>query len=214
MITMMSQEIGELATALAKAQRQIKPAPKDAVNPHFRSRYADLPAVFDACRDALSANGIAVSQIPIALDGRQLLRTLLLHTSGQYLAGDYILKPIKDDPQGMGSALTYARRYSLSSMVGIVSDDDDDGNAASKVDAGKYAAAQAEVAKQNAKAAASKNDKVELTDWGLAVAKKNNVSISKEAIAAFYDGDCKGLAKRDAAVRIREYITDLQSVPG
>jgi ERF superfamily len=220
MTMMMSQEIGELATALAKAQRQIKSAPKDAVNPHFRSRYADLPAVFDACREALATNGIAVSQIPIAVDGRQMLRTFLLHTSGQYLAGDYILKPTKDDPQGMGSALTYARRYSLSSMVGVTSDDDDDGNAASQPVAttaqrvAKNAEAHAQIAKQNAEAAAPSNDKVELVNWGVLFAQKNNVPISQTSVSAFYDSECKGLPKREAALKIKEHINDLASVPG
>jgi len=220
MTMIMSQEIGELATALAKAQRQIKSAPKDAVNPHFRSRYADLPAVFDACREALATNGIAVSQIPIAVDGRQMLRTFLLHTSGQYLAGDYILKPTKDDPQGMGSALTYARRYSLSSMVGVTSDDDDDGNAASQPVAttaqrvAKNAEVHAQVAWQNAKASESSNTKVELITWGIGQAEKNKVCLSKESLESFYDSECKNLQKRDAALKIREYITDLSVIPG
>lgn len=214
MLTMMSPAIGQIAAALAKAQRQIKAAPKDAVNPHFRSRYADLPAVFEACREALTANEIAVSQIPLVVDGRQILRTILMHSSGEWLAGDYLLKPTKDDPQGMGSALTYARRYSLASMVGVVSEDDDDGNAASKPDHTKYAAAQAEVARQNAKAAAPASDKIELTRWGLGEAGKHGVKITKGALESFYDSECRGLAKREAAVKIKEYLADLASVPG
>lgn len=121
-----------IAVALAKAQSELKPAVKDSANPAFRgTKYADLTAVWDACRDALKNNGISVLQVPNFNADDMWLETVLLHTSGESISGRYPIRPTKADPQGYGSALTYARRYSLASMIGVVADDDDDGNAAS-----------------------------------------------------------------------------------
>lgn len=126
-----STELHELAPALAIAQGQIRAAIKESVNPHYRSRYADLSAVWDACRAALSANGLSVVQMPTDADeGRVGLTTMLLHASGQYISGTVSTRLQKDDAQGVGSALTYLRRYALAAMVGVVADEDDDGNAA------------------------------------------------------------------------------------
>jgi hypothetical protein len=121
----------ELATAMAKAQAEIKAALKDSKNPHFKSSYADLTSVWDACRTALTKNGLSVVQIP-GFDANDVwLETMILHSSGESLSGRYPLRPSQQTPQGYGSALTYARRYSLAAMVGVVADEDDDGNAAS-----------------------------------------------------------------------------------
>lgn len=126
-----STEIGKLAEALAKAQGEIKGAAKDSTNPHYRSKYADLASVWDACRQALTKNGLSVVQLPdVSADG-VFLHTTLAHSSGQWMRGTMPVKPVQDTPQGLGSALTYARRYSLAAMVGVAPDDDDDGNAAS-----------------------------------------------------------------------------------
>lgn len=121
----------ELATAMAKAQAEIKAALKDSKNPHFKSSYADLTSVWDACRAALTKNGISVIQIPNFEGDEVWLETMLLHASGDSIKGRYPLRPQQQTPQGYGSALTYARRYSLAAMVGVVADEDDDGNAAS-----------------------------------------------------------------------------------
>jgi len=122
----------ELATAMAKAQAEIKAALKDSKNPHFKSSYADLTSVWDACRTALTKNGLSVVQIP-GFDANDVwLETMILHSSGESLSGRYPLRPSQQTPQGYGSALTYARRYSLAAMVGVVADEDDDGNAASQ----------------------------------------------------------------------------------
>lgn len=127
-----SETIADLATALAKAQAQIKPASKDATNPHYKSRYADLPAVWEACRKPLTDNGLSVIQMPVdAGEGRVGLTSILLHTSGQYVSSTVSTKLTQDSAQGLGSALTYLRRYALAALVGIVADEDDDGNAAS-----------------------------------------------------------------------------------
>lgn len=128
----MSAEIKDLAVALAKAQAQIKPALKDSVNPHFRSKYADLGAIWEACRAPLNSNGLSVVQMPTDAGPERVgLTSMLIHTSGQYIACTYSTKLQQDNAQGVGSALTYLRRYGLSALVGIVADDDDDGNAAS-----------------------------------------------------------------------------------
>ena len=123
-------EIDKLAAALVKAQSVMKGAKKDSENPFFKSKYADLGAVWEACSDALQANGLAVAQTTTMKDGHLMLVTHLLHSSGQFLTGEYPIKPVKDDPQGHGSAMTYARRYALAAMVGVISEDDD-GNAGS-----------------------------------------------------------------------------------
>jgi ERF superfamily len=123
-----SAEIGKLAEALSKAQGAIEDAKKESENPFFKSNYADLSSVWKACRKHLSGNGLAVIQA-VDLEGR--LRTTLAHTSGEWIASVYPIKPVKDDPQGLGSAVTYARRYSLAAIVGIApAGEDDDGEGA------------------------------------------------------------------------------------
>lgn len=121
----MSQDIGELAKALSKAQGEMTFAVRDSLNPHFRSKYADLASVIDAIRKPLSDNGLSFVQSTYMADGMPGVKTLLLHTSGQWISSSCVIKPSKMDPQGMGSALTYARRYALSAIVGIAQDDDD-----------------------------------------------------------------------------------------
>jgi len=118
---------GTFAKAMVKVQKLIRSAVKDKENPFFKSSYADLTAVWGACREALTTNGFAVLQkTGFSDDGEFVLKTKLLHESGQFEEGEYLLKPAKpNDPQAMGSCLTYARRYSLASMVGVVTDDDD-----------------------------------------------------------------------------------------
>lgn len=120
------------AEAFVKLQAAIKPAVKDATNPAFRSKYADLSAVWEAVRGPLADNGFCVIQSP-DFEGQDMwLKTTVLHVSGESVEGRYPLRPTKQDPQGFGSALTYAKRYSLAAMLGVVADDDDDGAAASQ----------------------------------------------------------------------------------
>ena len=129
-----SEQINELAAALAKAQGQITPAKYDAQNPHLKNRYTTLAAVWDVIRKPLSDNGLSVVQVVTTETDGMFLLTRLMHSSGQYIQAVY---PITagdgrgiSGAQAVGSALTYARRYSLTALVGVVSDDDDDGNAA------------------------------------------------------------------------------------
>jgi hypothetical protein len=122
----------QIATALVKAQRDFAPALKQSTNPHFRSRYADLAACVEAVIDALNANGIALVQRTHDSDNGVAVETMFIHESGETLTGGILHVPAaKQDPQGYGSALTYARRYSLMAACGIAPEDDD-ANAASK----------------------------------------------------------------------------------
>lgn len=126
----MTLEIKNIAAALAKAQAEMGKALKDKNNPAFKSKYADLGAVMDACIPALNKNGIAVLQ-PFHDDGvgGRGVKTVLIHESGEVLECTIPLIVGKNDMQGLGSAITYARRYGLMSMAGIAPEDDD-GNAA------------------------------------------------------------------------------------
>jgi hypothetical protein len=125
-----SPTLGALAADLAAAQGKLRDARKDSTNPHFRTRYADLASVWDACRAALSEHGLAVVQTPSLEDGRVIVTTTLLHKSGEWVAGSIGARPAKDDPQSIGSAITYLRRYGLAAIVGVAPGDDDDGEAA------------------------------------------------------------------------------------
>jgi len=121
-----------IATAMVKAQRAFGPALKTNTNPHFRSKYADLSACVEAVIDALNANGIALIQQTRQDETGVTVETMFLHESGENLSSGPLHVPAaKQDPQGYGSALTYARRYSLMAACGIAPEDDD-GNAASK----------------------------------------------------------------------------------
>ena len=122
-----------IVAALAAAQAEMGRALKKEDNKHFGSKYADLAAVMDACMPALNANGIAVTQPVKREDGEIVLYTILHHADSDQTLDDGGLPLIvnKRDMQGLGSALTYARRYGLMSMAGIAADDDD-GNAAAK----------------------------------------------------------------------------------
>lgn len=127
-----SEQLNELATALAKAQADIKNAAFNKVNPHFKSKYADLAAIRDAVTPSLAKNGLSIVQMTGEDNGKLIVKTRLLHSSGQWLQSDYPITNDLNSPQKMGSALTYARRYSLAAICGIASEEDDDGNEASK----------------------------------------------------------------------------------
>ena len=126
-----SESIKELATALAKAQGQIKGAVKDSANPFFKSKYADLASVVEAIRSAFAANGLSYIQSVEPSDKDEVrVETTILHSSGEWIGCGVLALPVsKVDAQGYGSALTYARRYSLSAATGVAPEDDD-GNAA------------------------------------------------------------------------------------
>jgi hypothetical protein len=127
-----SESIANLAKALSIVQGKLTHAKKDSANPFFKSKYADLESVWDACRDLLASNGLAVAQFPgtyCELDHSMSLTTILTHESGEYISQEMSVPVTKPDAQGAGSCLTYMRRYALAAVVGVVQADDD-GNAA------------------------------------------------------------------------------------
>lgn len=128
-----SEQINDIAAALAKAQGEVRGATKDALNDHFKRKYADLAAVWDACREPLTANGLSVIQPATNRDGRLCIVTRVIHATGQWIEDDGIpLLLGKQDMQALGSAITYARRYGLMAMVGIAPEDDDGEGAGAK----------------------------------------------------------------------------------
>lgn len=130
-----SQTLGKLSEALAKAQGEIEGAKKDTHNPFFHARYAALSSVWDACREPLSKNGLAVVQLPGQNGGGLFVDSILSHSSGEWISSRLYVKPGKrdkdgnfhelSDSQAVGSAITYARRYGLQALVGIAPMDDD-----------------------------------------------------------------------------------------
>ena len=127
----MSPTIGKLAGALSKAQGEIHGAIKDSTNPFFKSSYADLAAVIEASREQLSKYGLAVIQTNELSDSGVVVVTTLVHESGEWIRGKLKMNPVKNDPQGVGSCITYARRYARAAAIGIAQVDDD-GNAATR----------------------------------------------------------------------------------
>jgi hypothetical protein len=132
-----SENIADLATALALAQAEMKNATLNKVNPHYKNKYADLAAVRAATLPALNKHGLSILQTTQITDAGLVLVTRLAHKSGQWMDSTYPLPLAADKPQIMGSALTYARRYAWSSLCAVFADDDDDAEGASKADAGK-----------------------------------------------------------------------------
>ncbi len=125
----MSDSISNIAEALAKAQGAIDDASKGSKNPYFNSKYADLAAVRSAIREPLAVNDIAIVQLPRSLSGEVEVETMLVHKSGEFISETLRLPVGKWDAHGIGSAITYARRYGLMAILGIAAEDDD-GNAA------------------------------------------------------------------------------------
>ncbi len=120
-----SASIATLAMALSKAQGEMEGAAKDSTNPHFKSKYADLASVWEACRKPLAKNGLAILQ-PVTADGQHVtVTTILAHSSGEWVSESLTMTAQQATPQAVGSTITYGRRYGLSAMVGIAPEDDD-----------------------------------------------------------------------------------------
>ena len=121
-----SESIAKLATALSIVQGKLSHAKKDSANPFFKSKYADLESVWDACRGLLAENGLAVMQFPGEfIDGTMSLTTILTHSSGEWIGQQMSVPASKPDAQGAGSCISYMRRYALAAVVGVVQADDD-----------------------------------------------------------------------------------------
>lgn len=123
----MSPQVNEIAASLCKAQSVMQPAKFNCVNPFHKNRYADLASVMEACRVPLTSNGICTTQFTETIGEKIYLSTLLLHVSGQWIKSLFPIHVAKLDCQSIGAAMTYGKRYSLSALVGIVSEEDDDG---------------------------------------------------------------------------------------
>lgn len=127
-----SESINDLAAALAKASGELKNPNFDTQNPFFKSKYASLATVRDTVTPTLAKHGLSVVQLLGKAEGGVSCETVLLHSSGQWLSETLYMPSQKPDAQGYGSAATYARRYALMALCGVVGDEDDDGNAAVK----------------------------------------------------------------------------------
>lgn len=200
-----SDSISKIAPALLQAQRAITFAVKDSKNPAFRSTYADLSSVIDACKPALNEAGVFFTQMPAPSEpGTIALTTRLIHESGEWIESTATCPLPKNDPQGYGSANTYLRRYSLAAAVGLYQDDDD-GNAASKP---RQQAAPQKVATVSEKQAADIQalieevgaDKVEFLAW---VAKVSGLPVKtvNDIPAADVEPITKALERKRNTVR-------------
>jgi ERF superfamily len=129
-----SEQLNELATALAKAEAEFEQVEKDTINPHFGKKYADLATLIRATRPYLAKHGISVVQVPrLRAQNFVEVTTMILHTSGQFMACELVMPAAQRDrfdAQTIGSAITYARRYAYQSMLNVAGEEDDDGNAA------------------------------------------------------------------------------------
>lgn len=128
-----SESIKNLAIALVKFNAEVRIIEKDATNPHFKNNYASLDTIIDEVRPLLAKHGLSMMQFPGGDGEKFTLRSMLLHESGEWIESEPItMRPVKNDPQGIGSCSTYARRYSLSAMLSLNTGEDDDGNGATQ----------------------------------------------------------------------------------
>lgn len=126
-----SESVKELCAALVVAQAELQTVTKDAKNPYFKSNYATLEAVTETIRPVYAKYGLAIVQFPVSGDnGNYGLETRIVHKSGEWMSATAFMRPVKDDPQGVGSLITYLRRYAAQAVAFLASADDD-GNAAS-----------------------------------------------------------------------------------
>jgi hypothetical protein len=161
--TTQSDSIAKLAEALSKAQGEITGALKESKNPFFKSSYADLASCWDACRKQLSQHGLAVIQTLEPSETGVTVVTTLAHSSGEWIRGSVRMTPVKNDPQGIGSCITYARRYALAAIVGLAQIDDDANQASGKeAGNGKH---ETVLGEHNPRGDLSSVDPLELSRW-------------------------------------------------
>lgn len=189
-----SEPANEIFTALAKAQAEIGTANKDSLNPHFKSKYADLASVWEACRAALTKNSICVVQVPSADGNAVSVTTILGHASGQKIVGELTMIAKGSDPQSVGSCLTYLRRYSLASLVSVCPDDDDGNAATGKPEEHKRSAPKAEPPHVEP-SAEFETLKQTLYDMGVP---KGNVAHANAVLDYGYKGATVGACSKDA----------------
>lgn len=188
----MSDTIAELAFALSKAQGQIEDATKSGLNPAFRSKYADLAAVRAVIREPLATNDLAIVQLPKSVEGGVEVETMLLHKSGEFIAETLRIPVAKYDAHGIGSGITYSRRYGLMSILALASDDDDGNAAVTKTNAPRQAPASGDLMKLRAAVTAA-------ADKGSEALRKQWSSMSSEERSAFGSDEIKDLKAAAAA---------------
>lgn len=204
---MQSDSVVEINKAILAAQAEMKPAKKESNNPFYNSTYADLPAVWESIAP-FRKHGLTIVQMPVlSAPGTIALETRMTHTSGEWYASTLASPLAKDDPQGVGSALTYLRRYGLACMTGQVTEEDDDGNAASQpqskpMPAKVYTAHKATAAKKIA----------ELRTEGVKKAEPNKDDAEWQAFMDYAgdDPDRMGVVKQLKELLAIETVADLQ----
>lgn len=181
-----SESIKNIASALIKFQSNVSKIKKDATNPFFKSKYASLSNIQDEISGPLEDAGLSYMQFP---DGIHGLTTIIMHDSGEWLQSTYTMKPVKDDPQGLGSSITYQKRYALAGALALNIDDDDDANTATH--GGKTPELAAEKFKRDVNSYIAKlatcNDVEEMTMLKLTIPKDviNNTQFKVAAMARF-----------------------------
>lgn len=203
-------ELDKLAPAVVALQAALSPVDKSAANPFFKSRYAPLPEVRAALQPLLAANKLALLTFPTIIDGQNGLHFYLIHESGQYIDGQWLLTPAKRDPQGEGSDTTYKRRYAEMAITGLVADEDDDGNHASN--AGnppvitKYTAT---VAKKQTKMSALDKAKDELREAIKVAGLSKEDSQSFSWVATATDADLDKIAGLTEALKLGKPVGEV-----
>lgn len=189
-----SEQINELAKALAEAQAEIENASKNSNNPHFKSKYADLAEVINTVRPVFSKHGLSVSQFPSFADGLASVETVLMHASGQWMSGIASAGVTKQDAQGVGSAITYLRRYSLAAVAGIAQEDDD-----ANATVGHGGKKKADELEEQAKAAARQKVRDAKTVADLMEVYNKTAPAIREAIKADFSQRRQDLETQEAA---------------
>jgi len=179
-----SESIAALAKAIALSQLHVENALKSSTNPHFKSKYADLAEILNTVRPVFSANGIAIVQTPTFESGVASVETMLCHESGEFISSVCSSPVSKQDAQGIGSAITYLRRYSLAAMCGIAQEDDDGHQAVAPAPQRKLSNDEREICVKDMKAAPDLNALQEVVKGSHALAKSVD---DKESIAFFND---------------------------
>jgi hypothetical protein len=185
----MSETISMLATALSKAQGEIDDATKKGINPAFRSKYADLAAVRGVIREPLAVNDLSIVQFPRTVQGGVEVETMIVHKSGEFMSETLFMPVNKYDAHGIGSGITYARRYGLMSLLCLAADDDD-GNAAVEKAPAKEQAPKKDILTKEERAALAtaamenaKQGTPALTAWWKTLSKDQRTALDADAIA-------------------------------
>ena len=200
-----SENLNELATALCKAQNEMGGAVKDAKNPFFKSSYADLTSVIKAIKEPFNKNGLSYVQLPTTSDGGKGIgvKTILMHTSGQFIESEFYLPITKADPQAGGSAITYARRYALQAMAGIPTADDD---AEAAMMRGKPD--EPSVEELCAMAVARNKQSVMAVKEYLSDPSENNIQFAKEAFGEIEEDDQRAMWQAPTKVSTAPFTTE------